>query len=117
LGGEGACGGAAGRFRRGAQQVGRRTEYGRGKGRAESAAGLAADHPVARDRALAGQGMPAAAGRCLPAAGQRHQPIEQTHQEREHQRMRRTQLRRALLERGEVVGEGDGVCLHAAIYN
>ena len=115
--GEGAYGVAAGGFRRGAQKMGGGTEYGRAKGGAEAAAGLAADHPVARDRALAGQRVPPAARRRLPAACQCRQPIEQTHHERENQRMRRTQLRRAPPERDEVVGEGEGVCLHAVIYH
>lgn len=62
--------------------------------------------------------MPAAAARRgLPAPGQGLQPGQQTQYEREHQRMGPIQLRSALPEGGEAVGQSERMCLHVAIYN
>ena len=94
-----------------------RAQYGRGKAGAESAPGMAAHHPVPRDRALAGQGMTAAAARRPAAPGEGFQRIEQTEYERDHPCMGPIQLRHALSQGGEAFGQKRRVMCHGGRYN
>lgn len=108
---------ARGRLRRGAQEAGRRTQYGRGKTAAAAAAGMAADHPVARNRPLAGKGMAQpAARRGLPAARERFQACQKTEYEREDKRMGPIRLREALSQGGETFGQEGRVLCHGWVY-
>ncbi len=109
---------ARGGLRRGAQEAGGRTQYGRGKAAAAAAAGMAADHPIPGDRALAGQRVTQpAARRGLPGSGQRLQAGQQTEYERENKRMGPIQLRHALSEGGEAFGQGERLLCYGRFYN